>query len=171
MKDHIAGSLLAGEEIRFRTRLHWGTYLDSAPLFIISIILLALSIPFIRADESSSPFFLILAVFVFILGVGYCGYLYLLIRISDYAITNKRFYMRHGIISRKTLEILHAKAESVSLRQSLLGRMLGYGEVIIGGTGGSKEHFTKIRNSVDFRRVALEEISRAQSVAAGLKQI
>jgi uncharacterized membrane protein YdbT with pleckstrin-like domain len=70
---------------------------------------------------------------------------------SELALTNKRVVSRFGIISISTLEIRLDKIESVSVNQSILGRILGYGSVVVRGTGGSRDTLPNVPNPVNFR--------------------
>jgi len=71
---------------------------------------------------------------------------------SEFAITNKRIIIKVGFISRRTLELNLSKVESVTVDQSILGRILGYGTITVIGTGGTKEPFGDIREPLDFRK-------------------
>ena len=71
---------------------------------------------------------------------------------NEYAITNRRVIIKTGFISRYTYEMPHAKVESISVNQSILGRIFGYGDLIIIGTGGSREPFTTVADPLVFRR-------------------
>lgn len=71
---------------------------------------------------------------------------------SEFAITNKRIIIKVGFISRRTLELNLAKVESVNVDQSILGRILGYGTIIVVGTGGTKEPFSDICTPLEFRK-------------------
>lgn len=82
----------------------------------------------------------------------YLIYLYLKNKNSEFGITNKRLIIKTGIISRNTLELNLSKIESVNVKQSLLGRIMGYGSLGVIGTGGTKEIFVKINNPILFRR-------------------
>ena len=53
----------------------------------------------------------------------------------EYALTTKRVVSKEGVISRNTEEMRLTKAETVEIKQGILGRMLGYGTVIVTGTG------------------------------------
>jgi len=75
---------------------------------------------------------------------------------SEFAITNKRVIIKVGFISRRTLEMNLAKIESINVSQGLLGRMLGYGTIVVIGTGGTKEAFAGIANLLEFRNKFLE---------------
>jgi len=71
---------------------------------------------------------------------------------SEFAITSKRVIIKVGLISRRTLEMNLNKIESVNVNQGILGRMLGYGTIVIIGTGGTKEPFAAISDPMTFRK-------------------
>lgn len=71
---------------------------------------------------------------------------------SEFAITNKRVIIKVGLISRRTLEMNLSKIESVNVNQGILGRMLGYGTIVVIGTGGTKEPFATINDPLTFRK-------------------
>ena len=71
---------------------------------------------------------------------------------SEYAITNKRIIIKVGLISRRTLEMNLSKIESVNVNQSILARLLGYGSIVVIGTGGTRETFHNIADPLVFRR-------------------
>ncbi len=71
---------------------------------------------------------------------------------SEFAITSKRLIIKVGLISRRTLEMNLNKIESVNVDQSILGRILGYGTIIVIGTGGTREPFSGIADPMGFRK-------------------
>lgn len=71
---------------------------------------------------------------------------------SEFAITNKRVIIKTGWLSRKTIEMNLQKIESVNVDQSVLGRILGYGDIHIIGTGGTRETFRNIQRPITFRK-------------------
>lgn len=71
---------------------------------------------------------------------------------SEFAITDKRIIIKTGFISRQTLEMNLNKVEAVNVDQSILGRILGYGSIIIIGIGGTKERFCDISDPMLFRK-------------------
>jgi len=52
----------------------------------------------------------------------------------------------------KTVEVALAKVESVGVTVSFVGRMFGYGDVIVRGTGGTTESFAKIASPEELSR-------------------
>jgi len=71
---------------------------------------------------------------------------------DEFAVTNKRVIAKTGLISRKTIELNLNKIESVNVNQSILGRILSYGNIQINGTGGTKEILLNIKKPLEFRR-------------------
>lgn len=72
---------------------------------------------------------------------------------SEFAITNKRIIIKTGLVSRQTLEMNLNKVEAVNVDQSIFGRVLGYGSIIIIGIGGTKERFYHISDPMQFRKI------------------
>jgi uncharacterized membrane protein YdbT with pleckstrin-like domain len=76
---------------------------------------------------------------------------------SEFAITNKRLIIKTGFISRNTFEMNLSKIESINVNQSILGRVLGYGTIVIMGTGSTREPFAAIRDPLILRKKFLEQ--------------
>lgn len=77
---------------------------------------------------------------------------------DEFVVTNRRIIVKKGLILRYTLEMNISRVESVNVRQSILGRLLGYGSITIIGTGGTRESFHEISNPLQFRKSFMEEI-------------
>ena len=60
--------------------------------------------------------------------------------------------MKTGLIARRTLELNLSKVESLLVNQTLVRRILGFGDVVIIGTGGTSETFIDIRKPAVFRK-------------------
>jgi uncharacterized membrane protein YdbT with pleckstrin-like domain len=87
---------------------------------------------------------------------------------SEFAVTNRRVVIKVGLVSRKTVELNLEKVESIGVEQTILGRILGYGTIVVVGTGGTKEPFRGIADPMGFRRAVNEatEALRARSIPA-----
>ena len=55
--------------------------------------------------------------------------------ITEMAVTDRRIIYKRGLIRRMTAEMNIEKVESVSVGQSILGRILDYGTIDVRGTG------------------------------------
>ncbi len=56
-------------------------------------------------------------------------------RCVEQGLTNKRVISKRGIISRNTAEMRLSAIESISIRQGIIGRIFGFGQVVITGRG------------------------------------
>ncbi|WP_051902568.1 PH domain-containing protein [Photobacterium sanctipauli] len=54
---------------------------------------------------------------------------------SEFVVTNQRVIGKTGLISRNTFEIPLEQGEGLLVRQSLFGRIFGYGSIASSGTG------------------------------------
>jgi len=81
---------------------------------------------------------------------------------SEFIITNKRVIAKIGLIRRKSIEVLLNKVEGIQVNQGILARILGYGTITVGGTGGTKDPFKNIRSPIEFRKKAQEQIASIQ---------
>ena len=57
--------------------------------------------------------------------------------------TNKRAMMKVGVFSSRSVELLLNKIEAIAVNQSFVGRIFGYGDIEVTGSGGTKEEFAK----------------------------
>jgi len=77
------------------------------------------------------------------------------------AVSNRRVLIKTGLFSRRSVEVLLPKVESIGVDEPFLGRMLGYGSVIVRGTGGTFETFDKIAHPNELRRQVQGQLSNA----------
>jgi membrane protein YdbS with pleckstrin-like domain len=146
---YIEDTLMPGEQVRWRSRLHW-------IIFFWPIIFGGFSLLGIMGRQEGSsaamlPLLLLTITWAFIAAVNR--------QVSEFAVTNRRVLIKTGLIRRTTIEIFLTKIESVQVQQSILGRGLDYGTILVGGTGGSHSRFHKIEAPLDFRRAVQGQIS------------
>jgi uncharacterized membrane protein YdbT with pleckstrin-like domain len=146
------------EKVIYSTRLHWVIYFESAGFFIIGILLFFLGT--LIGDKSINRSMVWPGVIFIGLGILSIFYFHLMRIKSEFAITNKRVIMKKGIISTKTLELLHTKIESIATHQNLDGKIFGYGNISVCGSGGTVNQFKAIEKPFVFRKFAQEEIDR-----------
>jgi uncharacterized membrane protein YdbT with pleckstrin-like domain len=66
-------------------------------------------------------------------------------------VTNLRVVHKTGFVKRRTFEMSLDKVESVDVNQSILGRLLNYGDVTVRGVGEGAETIRTIASPLDFR--------------------
>jgi len=78
---------------------------------------------------------------------------------TEMAVTNKRVIVKSGLADRRTIELLLQRIESIAVEEPVLGRLLGFGTVIVRGTGGTPEVFPQIARPLDFREQVQRQIA------------
>ena len=142
--SYVEADLLSGETITYRTRLHWKIYI--LPI-MAAVILLLLGAALLRATETTAVSFGIMAVASIVLAAAY-----LTRRSSEFAVTNKRVIVKVGLFHTRSLELFLGKIEGIAVNQGLPGRLFNYGDIVITGSGGTKETFSGIQGPLSFRR-------------------
>ena len=71
---------------------------------------------------------------------------------TEYGLTNKRIVVKTGIIGRSIEELKLSKVETVKLRQSILGRIFGFGDVVLSGTGASNLVLKTVSGPIEVKR-------------------
>jgi uncharacterized membrane protein YdbT with pleckstrin-like domain len=79
---------------------------------------------------------------------------------TEMAVTNRRVVIKTGLASRKTIEMLLNKVESIEVSETTAGRMLGYGTVVVIGTGGTSEPFHTVAHPLQFRSQVQHQIEK-----------
>ena len=80
----------------------------------------------------------------------------------EIAVTDRRVMIKTRMFNRKSLEIMLAKVESIGIDEPTMGRLLGYGTVVVHGTGGTPEPFTRIARPSEFRRQVQEQVDKVK---------
>lgn len=125
--SYLDESLAPGEAIVARFDLHW-----TAKWRLIVFLLLAIPT----------------------LGIALLAALYEWIRLRsiEQGVTNRRVVRKTGIVSRETGELRLASIETIDLHQTVWGRMLGYGDVVLTGRGESSMIFARLAEPLQAKR-------------------
>jgi len=149
--SYINNNLMSGEEIVYRAKLHWIVFLGPAIWLVVALLFFSSG----GDAATAGGLFILIAIAT---GIGsFINY-----STSEFGITNKRVMVKVGFIRRNSLEVLLNKVEGIQVNQGILGRILGYGSIIVSGTGGTKDPFHKISAPLEFRRKAQEQIATVQ---------
>ena len=117
MGKYIDSALLPGEQLVSEARPHWAMFVAPALVFLLGLI----------AGKAGT---LIIAV-----GVVWGVFRLLVFLTTEMALTNKRVIAKSGIIRRNVIDVSNSKIEGVTYNQGIIGRIFGYGSVLIRGTG------------------------------------
>jgi len=78
--------------------------------------------------------------------------IYLIQKTNEIAVTNNRIIGKKGIISRDTIDLSLKNIESVDVKQSIFGRIFGFGDISIKGSGGSEKNITALKSPEEFKQ-------------------
>jgi uncharacterized membrane protein YdbT with pleckstrin-like domain len=164
--SYVEKHLIAGETVQYQTKLHWIVMLSHAVIAaVLALIGVALLVaPWSSATGGGASLTLVLRVAgAASLLIGAIFFVVGLVRrnATEMGLTNKRVIVKTGLANRRTVELLLSRIESVVVEEPAMGRMLGYGTVIIRGTGGTPEVFEKIAHPLQFREQVQSQIAVA----------
>lgn len=89
---------------------------------------------------------------------------YLKIKTFEFAVTNKRVLIKHGILRTQSFEIMLTKVEAIYVEQNIIDRLVNSGTIIIKGTGGSQNPLRNVDNPFQFRIAVNEQIENLSFV-------
>jgi len=162
--SYVEKHLIEGETVVYATGLHWIVLIRSFLLALLfgapGAALLVLSAKQ-RGDTSGASTAMMVGGIIFVVVALICIIAALIKRgATEMAVTDKRVIVKVGVASRRTFELLLQKVESIGVEESMMGRMLGYGSVVIHGTGGSPEAFDRVAHPIEFRKRVQQQIER-----------
>jgi hypothetical protein len=158
-----ADSLLTeGEVIVLRTRQHWLALVARAraafALWLVGLLLLGLIIyfnvaPGVVRDVTSG-----LALILLALGLVVFLYRFWVWWAQDYVVTNRRLLKVTGILSKRSADSSLEKINDAILSQSILGRMLNYGELeILTAAEQAVDRYHMLRDPKGFKKTMLTQ--------------
>ena len=164
--SYVEKHLIPGESVQYQTKLHWIVMLGHVAiaavfeLLAITFLVMAISQSSGAKGMPSRSSMLLWAVLIcFLVGATLFCIGLLKRSVMEMAVTNKRVIVKNGLAERRTTEIFLSRIESVVVNEPAIGRILGYGTVIVRGTGGTPEVFQRIQNPLKFREQVQSQIA------------
>jgi uncharacterized membrane protein YdbT with pleckstrin-like domain len=149
MGRYIDDILQPGEKVLYSTNAHWVFYLPAIGAWIVAIVLFILSR--IVSADALVLLSLVSAAVVAIVALYWTVRAWFHRWTTETDVTNLRVVHKTGFIKRRTFEMALDKVESVDVNQSIMGRLLNYGNVTIMGVGEGRETITTIASPLEFR--------------------
>lgn len=141
MSSYIQDSLIRDEKVLLSAKPSLWNFTKS---IIFGVLLSLGSLPTLSFPD---PSFLVIA-----FGPGLILSAYLRYRSIELAVTNQRVIAKFGFIQRRTVELKLDKIESLQVEQSVLGRMLNFGDVRIAGAGSPQAPIPGITDPMQFKK-------------------
>ena len=160
--SYVEKHLIPGESVQYQTKLHWivmlGHFVSAVFFALLALVILAAKFTNPKSAAPAMSMYLAslfcLAIAAILAGVGYFKR-----GATEMAVTNKRVIVKTGLADRRTIELLLSRVESIAVEEPPLGRILGYGTVIVRGMGGTPEVFERIQRPLKFREQVQSQIA------------
>ncbi len=170
---YVENNLNPGERILYATHLHWIVLLRSLVMTtILSAVGLALIVWDFAAkhtERGEGQAAAIAGLTLILVGGVILGIAFIRRNAWEAAVTNRRIVIKVGFLTKRTIELFLAKVESVEVEQTLSGRMLGFGSIVVRGTGGTNEPFSHVANPLEFRRQVQHQIEEHMNPSSEAK--
>ena len=156
MAGYVERTLAGGEEIVHRANFNW-TFsffptlwfaIGAGGLAFYCFIQFAAAVPFeaLRVGWWSAAIGAIAGTLILINHL-------IVITTTEIIVTTFRFVYKTGLISRRTQEVSLNKIEEIALEQSVWGRILGFGQLILRGTGVGVITLPDLDDPIQLRKI------------------
>lgn len=143
---YVESVLKPDEQVLAIGRMHWIVYLRGALLAAVGLILILAP-----AGPGLSTALAIVGAIILLFGLWSLAGAWIEQATTEIAVTTRRVIQKRGLIRRQTGEMNMEKVESVIVDQSILGRLLGYGSIVVRGTGSGIEGLHHIADPIALR--------------------
>ena len=167
--SYVERNLVPGETLLYQTRHHWivliGPLLIALLVGLPGLFLLfevAAKRPEIYDYVSRMPggaeTLVAAGCVLLIIGLAILAWGMTKRNATEMAVTNRRVLIKTGLGNRRTLDLMLSRVESIAVHETMWGRTLGYGDVVVHVTGGTPESFVLISHPQEFRRQVQQQI-------------
>jgi len=144
--SYVQRVLQSGEQVRYISSIHWIVYWLGVAVALLAVVAYWFSeTRFLTGMWRYTAYALALVAVVLLIKQWFHWW------VTEIAVTNRLVIYKKGLVRRQTNEMNMDKVESVKIDQSILGRMLDYGDVTILGTGEGFETLRTIASPIELR--------------------
>ena len=149
MGRYIEEILQPGEKVLYSTNEHWMFFLPAISAWVVVAVFLVLWR--LVASDGLEWVCLALAGMAGLAALYFTATAWFHRWTTETDVTNLRDVHKTGFIRRRTFEMSLDKVESVDVNQSILGRLLNYGDLTIQGVGEGTETISTVTSPLAFR--------------------
>ena len=128
--SYVESTLAPGETIKYIARKHW-------IVFVLPVLATVVSVVF-------PPLMIVPGLWLV--------WTILVQRTTELAVTSRKVIGKWGVLSRQTVEQRLEKIDSIEVEQSIWGRFLDFGTVLVHGSGTTMTPIPLIADPMAFRR-------------------
>jgi uncharacterized membrane protein YdbT with pleckstrin-like domain len=152
--SYVNSVLQPDERIRCISHLHWIIFIPGALFVVLSAIIFTVGL----IQHEIRWLWYALAALVFVFGLASLIQAWFKRVTTEIAATNRRIIYKKGFISLQSVEMQMDKVSTVDVTQSVMGRILGYGDIEIRSVGAVSdadnrgiEKLINIESPIEFR--------------------
>ena len=142
------------ETVHAVARLHWLIFARGVVMLLCAVVLLFV-LASLADDSPARPVCAVGAAIFAALGLLLLAGAAIRRAATEIVVTDKRVIYKRGILRRTSVEMNITKIETVDVIQSITGRMLDYGTLIIRGTGAGIEPLRAVADPLAVRNAIL----------------
>ncbi|MGA8231332.1 MAG: PH domain-containing protein [Candidatus Acidiferrales bacterium] len=163
--SYVEANLVPGETVIYQTRLHWIVMLGHLVVGCLLLALPGVLLLYYALTQTGIDSRTLHVMEAGGIALVVCGMVAIVMGIArrnatEMAVTNRRLVIKTGLASRKTVEMLLNKVETIEVSETASGRILGYGSIVVIGTGGTPEPFDKVAHPLEFRSQVQQQIEK-----------
>lgn len=156
MGSYVQGNLTNGEEVVVEAKVSW---LSQLKFLLFGIIALIVAIAFFGSNNT------VVALVALVIAILFFASPYINVISTELVMTNKRVLGKFGFISRETCDIRLDKIKGFSFSQGILERILGYGHIIVKGSGDNTTPFPCIADPLNTNKKLNEKLDEFREKA------
>ena len=161
MTSYVTKVLMPDEQIIYAATLHWIMYLHGLAITICGGLMGFYSQPVLTVlfgerlgAQFTKPVSMV-AMLIVLTGSALLFGAYMRQISTELVVTNKRLIAKYGFISFTTFEILVNRITGANFDQSITGRLLGFGTVLVHGAGGEISPIDQVADPQLFYRALI----------------
>lgn len=151
--SYVSRSLGPGETLLYVASITWASY-----FWAFVVVAVGVAVMFVSPHAG-----------LIVIAAGIVWFAFIAIRNStiELAVTNHKVVAKKGFIARWTIEQRLEKIDAIDVDQSVTGRIFGFGDVTVHGTGIDATPIRMISDPLTFRR-KVEQAIEARSPAPSI---
>ncbi|MFY9287536.1 MAG: PH domain-containing protein [Alphaproteobacteria bacterium] len=173
MASYVEKVLLPDEKVLFCASIHWVIYLQGLFITIcgglLSVYCYDISAKLFGTGGFGGGAGRVMsgiALIVVLAGVSLLLGAYLRQISTELVLTDRRIIAKYGIVSRSTFEIMATRITGANFEQTIVGRILGYGTILVHGAGGEVSPVDLVTEPQKFHKALLGILEHSQPTPA-----
>lgn len=167
MSSYVKRSMQDDEKVLYHARLHWIIYHLGVWLVLIGVVaghfLPGYIEGWVGEEYAEHLIKFVRYLSVILTAIGGFQLIFAFIRqiSTELVITDRRVIAKHGFIATTSYELMMTKVEGATIDQTVLGRVLGYGTLMVKGTGGGISPIDHVARPFYFHAALMDALEKA----------